>query len=203
MRPFRARLVHARPSRRSLLLLAALATTSALPACGAASGAPSNTGAEVSRKLPAYSGDVADQFDDVIEPHAVGLELENFADPKNDLQLRARAQSADVALRARVTTVTGESSAGSRAYQITFASVERLAGKHPVGDSFTVHVDKSSPSLGIVKSMEGQLVGKVLVIFLKAFARPDGDRDLHFHASADGADTAAAVREAVILDEVK
>ena len=66
-----------------------------------------------------------------------------------------------------------------------------------------MRIDKTSPSLGVVKSMEGQLVGKTLAVFVKAFARPDGDRDIHFHASADGADVAAAVKEAVILDEVK
>ena len=110
---------------------------------------------------------------------------------------------ADIVLRARVATVTGESGGGVHSYQISFKTVERLAGKHPVGEEFTVRIDKNSPSLGIVKSMEGQLVGKTLVVFAKAFGRTDGGREIHFHAAADGADIAAAVKEAVILDEVK
>ncbi len=153
--------------------------------------------------LPVYGGDAADQFDDAIDAHAVGLELETYASPKNDLRLRARSQTADEVVRARVKTVTGEAGSGNHSYQISFKTLAHLAGKHPLGDEFTVRIDKTSPSLGIVKSMEGQLVGKTLVIFGKAFRRPDGDRDLHFHASADAPDVADAVKEAVILDEVK
>jgi hypothetical protein len=154
-------------------------------------------------QLPVYKGSLADQFDDAIEPHAVGLELDNYASPKGDPELRARAQAADVVVRGRVTTVTGQTEAGGKVYQLSFHAVERLAGQRPVGDDFTVRVDKTSPSLGIVKSMEGQLVGKTLDVFVKAFTRTDGDRDLHFHAMADAADVAAAIKEAVILDEVK
>jgi hypothetical protein len=163
----------------------------------AAVSAPTATSASV------YKGDFADQFDDAIEAHAIGLELDNYVDPKSDIRLRARAQAADFVARVRVTTVTGESEAGNRQYQVSFHVLERLGGKHPVGDDFTVRVDKNSPSLGIVKSMEGQLVGKSVDIFVKAFARSDGDRDLHFHATIDSPEAAAAIREAVILDEVK
>ncbi len=153
--------------------------------------------------LPAYGGDNADQFDDTIEAHAVGLELETYAAPKNDLRLRARAQAADAVVRARIQTVTGEMGSGNRSYQLSFRTLAHLAGKRPIGDEFTVRIDKTSPSLGIVKNMEGQLVGKTLIIFAKAFGRTDGERDIHFHAASDSADVAAAVKEAVILDEVK
>jgi hypothetical protein len=153
--------------------------------------------------LPKYDATNADQFDDAIEPHAVGLELETYSDPKSDPRLRARAQAADAVVRARVMTVTGETGSGSHTYQVTFKELAHLGGKHPLGDEFTVRIDKTSPSLGIVRSMEGQLVGKTLVVFAKAFSRPDGDRDIHFHASADAQDVADAVKEAVILDEVK
>lgn len=178
------------------LTLAAIAS-----GCGAgdSGGANSPNG----RNLPQYAGDSADQFDDAIEPHAVGLALETYSAPKDDPKLRLRAHTADVVLRARVTTVTGQVSSGVRSYQLSFHAMERLAGKHPVGDEFTVDIDRTSPALGIVRSMEGQLVGKTLVIFAKTFARSDGEPVIHFHASADGADTAAAVKEAVVLDEVK
>jgi hypothetical protein len=158
---------------------------------GAASPPPSS--------LPAYRGENADLFDDTIEPHAVGLELETYASPKNDPRFRARAQAGDTVIRARIKTVTGEG--GS--YQLSFKTLAVLGGKRPLGDEFTVRVDRTSPSLGIVKSMEGQLVGKTLVVFAKAFARTDADREIHFHAAPDAAEVAAAVKEAVILDEVK
>jgi hypothetical protein len=186
---------------RPLAALAPAAFACWLSGCG---GSPAHDPANPpASSLPAYRGDVADQFDDTIEAHAVGLELENYSAPKNDVRLRARALAADTVVRARVQTVTGEAGSGAHSYQLSFRTITRLAGKHPLGDEFTVRVDKTSPSLGIVKSMEGQLVGKTLVVFAKAFARPDGDRDIHFHAAADGADVAAAVKEAVVLDEVK
>jgi hypothetical protein len=186
-----------RPLRAKLIAAAGLACF--IAACGPAGPDAKAPGAS----LPPYGGDSADQFDDTIEPHAVGLELENYTVPKNDPRLRARAQAADVVVRARVQTVTGEASSGIRSYQVSFKTVATLASKHPIGDEFTVRIDKTSPSLGIVKSMEGQLVGKTLVVFAKAFGRPDGDRDVHFHASSDSSDVADAVKEAVILDEVK
>jgi hypothetical protein len=179
--------------------IAAAALASLLTGCGG-SGDPAKAPGS---SLPAYRGDVADQFDDTIEAHAVGLELENYTAPKNDLRLRARAQAADVVVRARIQTVTGEAGSGAHAYQLSFKVVATLGGKHPLGDEFMVRVDKTSPSLGIVKSMEGQLVGKPVIVFAKAFARASGEREIHFHAAADSQDVAAAVKEAVILDEVK
>lgn len=180
--------------------IAAAALASVLAGCGGSGGDPAKSPAS---SLPAYRGEVADQFDDTIEAHAVGLELENYTAPKNDLRLRARAQAADVVVRARIQTVTGEAGSGAHSYQLGFKVVATLGGKHPLGDEFMVRVDKTSPSLGIVKSMEGQLVGKPVIVFAKAFARPNGEREIHFHAAADSPDVAAAVKEAVILDEVK
>ncbi len=194
------RLVVHFPSLGAWVAAAALAL-GLLAGCGPS--APGGPTPPPASSLPAYSGTAADQFDDTIEPHAVGLELETYAAPKNDPRLRARAQAADVVMRARVMTVTGEAGSGSQTYQVSFRSVAQLAGKRSLGDEFTVRIDKTSPSLGIVRSMEGQLVGKTLIVFAKAFARSDGDRDIHFHASADAQDVADAVKEAVILDEVK
>ncbi len=152
--------------------------------------------------LPAYSADAVQVFDDGIDPHAVGLELD-YGDPRTDPRIRARAKASDIIVRARVMTITGSAGQGGRRYQLTLKSLERLGGKHPLGDELIVFVDKASPSLGIVKALEGQLVGKVFVMYLKAFSRPDGQRELHFHASADDADVVAAVKNAVLLDELR
>jgi hypothetical protein len=175
----------------------------ALGACTPIATDPAALTAAANAKLPPYKGDLADRFDDTIEPHAVGLALDNYAMPKGDPKLRARAQLADVVVRGRITTVTGQVESGNHVYQVSFHVLERLGGQHPVGDDFTVRFDATSPSLGIVRSMEGQLVGKTLVMFAKKFLRPDGDTEVHFHAMADEPDVIAAVKEAVILDEVK
>jgi hypothetical protein len=182
------------------LLFSSLALAAA---CTPVPSDPATVTAAANAKLPAYKGDLADRFDDGIEPHAVGLALDNYTTPKGDPQLRARAEQADVVLRGRITTVTGQVESGNHIYQVSFHALERLAGKHPVGDDFTVRIDSTSPSLGIVKAMEGQLVGKTLVMFVRNFVRPDGEAELHFHAMPDQPDVIAAVKEAVILDEVK
>jgi hypothetical protein len=158
-----------------------------------------------SRNLPPYRGEAVDVFDDAIEPHAVGLELEARMDPRVDLKLRMRAQTADMVVRAQVSTVTNEVQGPDQGFQIGFRVLQRLAGAASTGtgDEFTVRVDRSSPSIGIVRSFEGRLVGKTLVMFVKAFTREGGERDLHFHGSTDAPDTIAAVHEAVVLDELK
>jgi hypothetical protein len=154
--------------------------------------------------LPRYAGDIVDLFDDVIDPHAVGLELEGRTDPRSDPKVRNRSQMADLVARARVTTVTGELDGLEKAYQVGFKSVDHLAGKGTdIGDDFVVRVDKNTPAVGIVKNFEGRLVGKVFVVSVKAFSRMDGERELHFHADIDAPDVVAAVREAVVLEEVK
>jgi hypothetical protein len=189
--------------RASALTRTIMAAALACLACGCGGSSQGDPATSPASSLPAYRGEVADQFDDTIEAHAVGLELENYTAPKNDLRLRTRAQAADVVVRARIQTVTGEAGSGAHSYQLSFKVVATLGGKRPLGEEFMVRVDKTSPSLGIVKSMEGQLVGKAVIVFAKAFSRPSGEREIHFHAAADSPDVAAAVKEAVILDEVK
>ncbi len=183
----------------SCLVLAALASVSCTPMPVAANGA------DQGHSLPAYSGPSADEFDDAIEPHAVGLELETYASPSSDPALRKRSEAADLVVRARIATVTGESEAGNRSYELSFKTVERLTSKKdsPIGEAFTVKIDRRSPSLGVLRAMEGQLIGRTLVVFAKEFARADGEHEVHFHAAADSAAVASAVRQAVILEEVK
>jgi hypothetical protein len=184
--------------RASLCLIGVLLALGATAAC-----APTSPAGAPSGPLPAYAGEDLDLFDDTIDPHAVGLELDAHIDPKRDPRVRSRVRAADVVLRARIQTVTGEAGAGARSYQIILKSLGQIVGSRPIGDEFTLHIDKSSPSHGIVKSLEGEMVGKTLIVYAKAFARPDGERDLHFHASADEPDVIAAVKTAAILDSVK
>jgi hypothetical protein len=196
-RPF-ARASIARETALAVAL--ALGPSLAVTGCGGSSAGASAPG---NAQNPPYRGELVDVFDDSIEPHAVGLELENRMDPRIDLKLRNRAQSSDMIVRARVSTVTGEVEGPDSGYQIGFRVIERLGGTNRIGEDFNVRVDKHTPAMGIVKSFEGRLVGKTFVLFVKAFSRPDGEREIHFHAASDGPDTIAAVKEAVVLDELK
>jgi hypothetical protein len=182
-----------------IALLVVAGVVGFVSACG-----PSSPGAQsgANRPLPAYSGHATELFDDAIEPKAVGLELEQASSPKSDPRFRERAQVSDVVVRARVSTVTGKVEGPETTYQVGFKVLDTLTGHHPVGDEFTVRFDKNSPSSGILKSFEGRLVGKTMVVFVRAFVRPDADHELHLHASADSTDVVAAVKEAVALEEL-
>ena len=155
------------------------------------------------RPLPAYAGRATELFDDAIEPKAVGLELDQTSTPRGDPLFRERAQVSDVVVRARVSTVTGKAEGVDTTYQIGFRVLETLGGKHPVGEEFNVRFAKGSPSSGILKSFEGRLVGKSMVVFVRTFVRPDADQELHLHAAADTKDVVDAVKQAVALDELK
>lgn len=148
------------------------------------------------RPLPSYVGHATELFDDAIEANAVGLDLEMPPPPKGDAKLRERAEVGDAVLRARVSTVTAKEEDSGTIYQVGFEVLDKLAGPYPPGEYFSVRVDRLTPSMGIVKSFQGRLVGKTFVVFLRMFVRPDGDRELHFHIAPDSKDEVAAVRAA-------
>jgi hypothetical protein len=150
-----------------------------------------------------YQGDQVLLFDDLIEPKAVGMDLEAHHDPRFDATFRTRAQSADMVMRARVETVTGLDQGPAPAYRLGFHLVDRLGGHKSPGDDFTIKIDEVAPAIGVLKAFGGRLVGKTFVLFVKSFVGEEGDPVLHFHATADSAEVLAAVKEAVVLDEVK
>jgi hypothetical protein len=153
------------------------------------------------RPVPPYAGRGTELFDDVIEPKAVGMELGELTDPRGDAVLRERTQVGDATLRVRVDTVTVKQEDVGATFQLGFRTVDQLAGKFPPGESFTVRPAKISQ--GIVKDLEGQLVGKRFIIFVRLFGTPVGERELHFHLAPDTKPVAAAVHEATVLGELK
>lgn len=152
------------------------------------------------RPLPSYAGHAVELFDDTIEPAAVGISLDIGADPRSDRLLRERTQTGDATLRVRMTTVTSKEEDSGTRYLIGLHTLETLAGQFPPGENFEVMVGKSSPSTGILKAgLDGQLVGKTFVGFIRAFVRPDGDQELHFHLAPDSKQELAAIRDAAAL----
>ncbi|MDB4993611.1 MAG: hypothetical protein JWM74_1043 [Myxococcaceae bacterium] len=183
----------------SLGVLAALAIAGAGCASSPAAGAR-----DPSRPLPTYVGHATELFDDVIEPSAVGLELDGpGAPPRSNALLRERTQTGDAVLHVRVETVTGKDDGVDARYDLGFKVLERLAGQHPPPESFMVRVDKTSPSAPILKSFQARLSGKTFVAFVKEFVRSDGDTDYHFHLATDDKATILAVKEAGVLGELK
>ena len=78
-------------------------------------------------------------------------------------------------------------------------TLEKLAGPFPPAETFELNVGTASPSAGLLKGLEGQIVGKTFVAFVRAFVRPDGDQELHFHLAADSKIEVASVRDAAVL----
>ena len=155
-----------------------------------------------SRPLPAYAGHAAALFDDVIEPAAVGISLDVGADPRSDRRLRERTQTGDAVLRIRVATLTAKQEDSATRYIISMRTLEKLVGQFPPADPFEIVVGRSSPAVAILKGLDTQLVGKTFVGFVRAFVRPDGDQELHFHLAPDTKDEVGAVKDAAALGEL-
>jgi hypothetical protein len=181
---------------RPALLLALASTLIALPACEEP-GAKGPT-----RPLPTYAGHAAEVFDDSIELAAAGVSLDVHVDPHTDKGLRERTQVCDAVVRARVTTVTRKPDDNGAHYVVGMKTLEKITGNFPPADTFEVIVSDKSPSLGMLKTMEGAIVGKTFVAFVRAFVRPEGEEEIHFHLAPDTKDEAAAVREAVALQNL-
>jgi hypothetical protein len=156
-----------------------------------------------SRAVSGYSGHLVTLFDDGIEPAAVGLDLDKGYSPRLDRLLRERAQVGDAVVRVRVSTLTGKVDGPEATYQLGLHTVEKLIGEDPPPTDFVVQVTKTSPSLGIVKSLDSRLVGYAFVAFVRQFALPNGDRELHFHLAPDTKDVKAAIGDATVMSELK
>jgi hypothetical protein len=178
---------------RNLLLLAATVLLSALAGCNL----PSAQGP--GRPLPTYVGHSTELFDDSIDPSAVGISLDVGVDPRSDRKLRERTQTGDAVMRVRVTTITSKEDEGATRYVVGLRTLAKLAGQFPPPDTFEITVGKSNPSAGLLRGLEGQIVGKTFVAFVRAFVRPDGDPELHFHLASDSKVELAAVSDAAAL----
>jgi len=159
--------------------------------------------------LPAYSGHAAELFDDEIDPGAVGFATDQAAASSDDAALRERTQTGDAVVRARVVTVTSTSKNDHPAWQVGLRPIETLTGKRPPEGDFTFVVGSRGASAGIVRSLEGRLVGTSFVVFLREFAGAAdasgvaGPPQTHFHMGKDDKAELDAVRGASVLGEVR
>ena len=197
-------LVRWAPSARPLGLVPKVVAVALLASSAALLGCSGGTaGSGPNRPVSTYSGRQADLFDDTIEPAAVGLDFDRGYSPRLDKVLRERAQVGDAVLRVRVSTVTAKTDGPDSNYQLGLHTVEKLAGNHPPPTDFTVQINKASESHGIMKNFESRLVGYSFIAFVREFAHPSGDREVHFHLAPDTKDVKAAVGDAMIMGELK
>lgn len=169
--------------------------------CGDSPGAKSPA-----RPLSPYTGHMTELFDDTIDPAAVGLDMDNSYHPRSDAALRERAQVADAILRVKITTVTNKIEEGlNGGYELGLKQVEWIGGEHPPGtDVFNIRMRKSTQTTGIMKNMEGRMVGTEFIVFLRQFSGADpSDREFHAHFSPPTKDVKDAVGDAIVLRELK
>ena len=152
-----------------------------------------------SRTLVPYDAHQQMLFDDAIDPTAVGVVIDDpsATTPRQDAVLRERVEVGDGVVRARVRTVTmKKDERGGRDvnFELGLQVSEKLAGHVP--ENVTVHLAKASPSVAIVESMGAKLADQTFVVFLRAFAGPNGKPRYYAHFSADSKDVIAAVKDA-------
>jgi hypothetical protein len=180
----------------ALVSCAVLALVTSVVGCGPATPAL--------RPLPAYSGRMAALFDDGIDATAVGLTGDRKAyQPKYDPDFRERAQTADGVVLVKVTTVSAKAESSGTSYVLGCHIEKKLAGAHAPPDTFELQVASSAPSAGILKNLDAKIVGMKFVAFVRAFVRPDGDPEIHFHFSAGTKDLAEASTDATTILEAK
>jgi hypothetical protein len=183
------------PSATALALVALLASSSHFGCAPAPSFARK-------AQLVLYEGRFVELFDDAIEGSAVGLGIRTAASVRGDSVLRERAHVADGVVVVRVKTVTTKVEGGATAYVLQLEPYQRLGGKKPPSEVFDVRFDKSTLGYGIARSFEGRLVGKTFIAFVRQFANAKDDVAYHVHLAPSAPDVEAAVKEAVILDEL-
>lgn len=154
------------------------------------------------RPRPPYEGRAVQLFDDVIEPRAVGLALEDPRTPRSDPVLRERTQIADGVARVTVKTVTARGTGPEMEYFLTVSVVQKVT-EGPLPPEIIVRVGKTSPSLGIVKSLDARLGGQTFVGYVREFAGADGEPAWHFHFAPDTKDELGAVNDALALQSFK
>jgi hypothetical protein len=184
-----------------MILALGLVAASALGAqgCGPGQDAQSATSVE---GLPPWMGHDQTVFDDGIDPEAVGLSMEGRS-LRGDPVLRERALTADVVARVKVTTVTVDSVGDDSMVHLGI-----LVGDPPLrtptipDQRFELLIRPSGRAFGIARAFDARLQGLIFVGFLKRFAGPGGEPEIHWHLSADTPEVVAAVKDAVALAEL-
>ncbi len=185
--------------------VAALLGVSALLASFVLFGCEPMPAAAPKAQFAIYEGRFSELFDDGIEASAVGMVGNTHPHSRQDPELLERAHVADGIVKVRVKTVTTKIEGDQTAYVLELEPFGRLGGAKAPGHSFSVRFEKTAPGFGIVRSIEGRLVGKTFIAFVREFTNPaakGGEAAYHVHLAPSTPDVEAAVKEAVVLDEV-
>jgi hypothetical protein len=155
--------------------------------------------------LPAYGGPAVALFDDGIEPQPSSAGFEPGASPADSQMLRRRTELGDCVARVRIVTVTSTRSDAGASWQIALHTLENLAGDRPADADWTLRVSDDGTAAGVLRALEGRLVDRTFIVFLREFApsEPGQGHQLHFHLAGEDQDQLGAVRVAALLAQVR
>jgi hypothetical protein len=190
---------------RAWLAAAAASLTLAVAGCSAT---PDVQGPKAS--LPIWQGDFQLLYPNRIDPAAFDM-TEGVKATKEDKVLWARSTTADVVGRAHIRTVSRPRHAGVEMYVLGLEFDNPPLATPKVNQSqFDLTVGPTDEAYGMLKVHDvtrsdghNALSDQSFVAFVKRFAGPDDEIDVHFYLYPDSKDVASVVQEAVALEEVK
>ena len=146
--------------------------------------------------LPPFTASDAALLDDRLSAEVFGGEAE-AADP-----VGRRAALADGIMRAKVVTVTRDSTGQAESFVITLAPLPPALKGPSVSESLSLSIPPTNPSFGFVKSFEAELVGRVVILLYKRYAE-DGESTLRWRIEADTPRVNRAIDQARIMGELR
>jgi hypothetical protein len=160
---------------------------------------------EPGRPLPAYRGAAVGLFDDGIDPQPANAGFEPGAAPAETRMVRERTALGDWVGRVRVVTITSTRSGAGGTWQLALHTLETLAGEPLAETDWTLGGRDDGAAAGVMQALEGRLVDRTFIVFLREFAPSEAGerRELHFHLAGEDQDQLGAVRVAALLAQVK
>jgi hypothetical protein len=177
--------------RRHLFLMGA-----ALAACGP----EAKTGPNLDR-FPPYEGELAQSFDDSIEPSVFNLTLEARS-LQTDPKFAGRVRGADTVATVRITTVTVQRTDGKATYTLQFEPVKVHTGELDPGLLELRLTEKQSQAYSVLSAVQARAQKVSMVATFKRF-REQNRAVSHFYFAPDNADTTKALQDALALGALR
>lgn len=173
--------------RLALLVLALLA------ACGPSRQTPTAGASAVN--LPLYTAADASLLDDRLSPEVFGAVVDS-SDP-----VGRRAARADGIVRARLVTVTRDSTGQSESYVLEIQPAPPALKGPDIAERLVLTIPTANPSFAFVKSFETELVGRSVIVIYKRFSE-GGQPTLRWHIEAENPRVLQAIERARIMGEL-
>jgi hypothetical protein len=149
--------------------------------------------------LPKWDAHDREVFDDALDPAAVGLQMEGPS-PRMDRFLRERSQRAEVVGYMKISTVTVDTIGETKRVHVGVDVATPTLAKPRIADkSFELSMGAGSSVLP--SGFESRLRNKTFIGFVRRYIGDDGEPVVHWHLSANTPEVAAAVKDAVALQE--